>query len=204
MIQVLIFTAGDGRFGVDLPRVANIRKAEADSGDRVQAPRLADLLDLSLGLSLGLSGGAGDAGADQVVTLTGDHGDLSLRVDRIDGVANAHEGEILPLSPVYGERARRFVPRVLLAEAGPVLMLDPEALAGIAGDHHPGPDRLPEAETESAPPPAEMSDAELEDRLLKLILSEPMTRRIETMLHRLSEKTAEQSRYRIKRAMKRT
>ncbi len=200
MIQVLIFTAGDGRFGVDLPRAANIRKAEADSGDRSQPPRLADLFDLYPGLS----GGAEDAGADQVVTLTGDHGDFSLRVDRIDGVVNAHEGEILPLSPVYGETARRFFPRVLLAEAGPVLMLDPEAAAEIADDHPSGPDPLPEAESEAAPPPAEISGAELEDRLLKLILSEPMTRRIETMIHRLSEKTAEQSLYRIKRAMKRT
>ena len=196
MIQVLMFTAGDGRFGVDLPRVANIRKAAPDSGDRFQAPRLADLL--------GLSGGAGDADADQVVTLTGDRGDVSLRVDGIGGVANAHEGEILPLSPVYGETARRFFPRVLLAEAGPVLMLDPEAVAGIADGHPPAPDRLPEAETEAAPSPAEMSDADLEDRLLRLISSEPMTRRIETMIHTLSKPAAERGLSRMKQALKRT
>lgn len=200
MIQVLMFTAGDGRFGVDLPRVANIRKADADSGERPGAPRLADLFDLSPELS----DGAGDAGADQVVTLTGDHGDVSLRVDRIDGVANAHEGEILPLSPVYGETARRFFPRVLLAEAGPVLMLDPEAVAGIADGHPPAPDRLPEAETDAAPSPAEMSDADLEDRLLRLISSEPMTRRIETMIHTLSKPAAERGLSRMKQALKRT
>lgn len=196
MIQVLMFTAGDGHFGVDLPRVANIRKAAPDSGDRFQVPRLADLL--------GLSGGAGDADADQVVTLTGDRGDVSLRVDGIGGVANAHEGEILPLSPVYGETARRFFPRVLLAEAGPVLMLDPEAVAGIADGHPPAPDRLPEAETDAAPSPAEMSDADLEDRLLRLISSEPMTRRIETMIHTLSKPAAERGLSRMKQALKRT
>jgi len=196
MIQVLIITAGDGRFGVDLPRVANIRKAAPDSGDRFGPPCLADLMDLA--------GGADDAGADQVVTLTGDRGEVSLRVDGIGGVANAHEGEILPLSPVYGETARRFFPRVLLAEAGPVLMLDPEAVAGIADDHPPAPPRLPEAEPDAAPPPSELSEAELEDRLLKLILSEPMTRRIETMIHALSTTAAERGLSRLKQALKRT
>ncbi len=191
MIQVLLFYAGGGMFGIDLPLVANIRKTEPEEETRRSPVHLAGLLALP-------DGNGGEA-SDQVVTLTPDGLDLSLQVDRIGGVANAHEGELLPLPPVFGEAARRFFPRVLLGEAGPVLMLDPAELAAAIYPA-PGTDDDEPARTGDAPA---ASMADLEDRLHRLITSEEMTQQVEAIIHRLSERAAAEARARLQRAVTR-
>lgn len=192
MIQILLFEAGGGRFGLDLALVQTIRKMEEPSGHPPAVP-LAGLL--------GLSGG-GRNNPDQAATLVLSEGDLALRVDRIGGVATAHEGEFSPLPPVFGEKARRFCPRILTDDAGALLMLDPAVVTEAAAEGASSPGEVSDRSPEAAPPPADVAAEALEARLFRRITSEEMADQIEALIRRLSQEAAVRGVRRIRRILK--
>ena len=192
MKEVLLFNAGDGTFGVDLSRVSKILSSSVAAEEAPMPPRLADLLDMS--------GGEDRESPGQAATLVLDGGDLTFRVDRISGVATAHDGEIVSLPSVFGGSARRFFPEVLLGSSGPALLLHPEAAAGGADFADGG---LPAHGAESDAVSSDMSAADLEAWMLRRIGSDEMTRRIEAVMRRLSEATAQEGMARIRAVLAR-
>lgn len=194
MIQILLFEAGGGRFGLDLSLVQTIRKMEEPSAGHPPAVPLAGLL--------GLSGGGGRNNPDQAATLVLSEGDLALRVDRIGGVATAHEGEFSPLPPVFGEKARRFCPRILTDDAGALLMLDPAVVAEAAAEGASSPGEVSDRSPEAAPPPADVAAEALEARLFRRITSEEMAGQVEALIRRLSQEAAVRGVRRIRRILK--
>ncbi len=159
--------------GFDLARTVGVER-----GDRLEpVPDTPDAIGVvrtrrgewpvyPLGTWLGLDTEGADPRTGQIVLVESAHGKFGLAVDRVFPVARVDRGHLLPPPGAVGPVAAWLIAGVVLAEAGPLVVLDPHRLDPRAGGGTDLP--LPPA----APSAATPATASAGDRLLLLARSE--------------------------------
>ncbi len=133
MRKVLIFKIGESRFGLDLPKVIDIRKAgaletESSTGPRIRA-RTSEgkaLIMYDMAMLLNRNGARGDDPRDsQLMVIKDGEVMIGLKVDSVSRVISVDDDLFEGLPPVFGNTALSCFPLIIKYEDTLIPMIDP-------------------------------------------------------------------------------